>query len=101
MLSFYRALAALRRAEPALHAGDYTGLDVGAAEVLAYRRSLPGERGFTVVLNLGAATHTLDLARPDHAPTAVALSTHMDRTGPIDPARVTLRPNEGLLLRDE
>jgi alpha-glucosidase len=102
MLSFYRALAALRQAEPALHAGDYAGVDVGVEDVLVYRRAVPGGPSFLVLLNFGAADREVDVTTSPGGTLAnkVALSTHMDRNGfSVDPARLRLRPNEGLLLR--
>jgi len=39
LLSFTRALTALRQAEPALLVGDTRSLDAGAADVCAYLRS--------------------------------------------------------------
>src|SRR5690606_5835698 len=61
MLNFYRALAALRRAEPALNRGAYEAVDLGVDDVLAYRRTWAGSDGFLVVLNLSDAAHDLDL----------------------------------------
>jgi alpha-glucosidase len=88
MLALYRALLALRRAEPALSVG---ALDAVAAEgdVLTYERRHPATgRRLRVALNLGAE------ARPVPAGGgALLLSTH---AGDADPGR--LRPAEGLVL---
>ncbi len=98
MLNLYRALTALRRAEPALHAGDYQSLDAGADEVFAYTRTAPGAARFLVVLNFGTATHTLDLSRLG-ATASVAAAADMRRAGTVDLAALHLYPNEGLVLQ--
>ncbi|HEX7239299.1 MAG TPA: alpha-amylase family glycosyl hydrolase, partial [Longimicrobiaceae bacterium] len=61
LLSLYRRLIALRRAEPALHAGDWEPVDA-AGSLLAYRRAGGGSR-FLVALNLGAETAALEPGR--------------------------------------
>jgi alpha-glucosidase len=75
MLQLTRALLELRRREPALAVGDWGRLQLGA-EVLAYVRS-DGRHRFTVILNLGAQPHDLDL--PAEADGDVVLSTDPDR----------------------
>jgi alpha-glucosidase len=52
MLSLYRRLIALRRAEPALNRGSHEALDA-EGEVLAYARNWEGRR-LVVLLNFGA-----------------------------------------------
>ncbi len=98
MLNLYRALTRLRRAEPALHAGDYASLDAGADDVFAYLRTAPGADRFLIVLNFGTVTHTLDLSRAARAAT-IAVATDMARGGAVDLTRLQLNPNEGLVLR--
>ena len=98
MLNLYRALTRLRRAEPALHAGDYASLDAGTEDVFAYLRTAPGADRFLIVLNLRGEAHTLDLSRV--APAAsVAIATSMRRQGAVDLARLRVGPDEGLVLR--
>jgi len=97
-LRLYRALTRLRRAQPALHAGDYASVDAGEGDVFAYARTAPGADRFLVVLNFGGEAHTLDLGYV--APTAtVALATGMQRRGGVDLASLRVGPNEGLVLR--
>ena len=98
MLNFYRALAQLRRAEPALHVGNYASVETGKDDVLAYTRTAPNSDRFLVVLNFTATTHTLHL---DHvADTAtIAVATDMERSGSISLSALILAPNEGLVLR--
>jgi len=100
MLNFYRALTALRRAEPALNRGAYEGVDLGVADVLAYRRVEPGHDGFLVALNLGAAARTLDLRAAVGTDTVqIALSTDPARTGSAAAEAFMLAGNEGVILR--
>jgi len=100
MLSLYRALARLRRAEPALHAGEYRSADAGVEDVFAYLRTAPGADRFLVVLNFGAGSHTLDLGRVARTAT-VAVATGMQRQGRVDLGSLAVGPNEGLVLRLE
>jgi alpha-glucosidase len=97
MLNYYRALTSLRRAEPALHVGDYTSVDAGAADIFAYVRSAPEADRFLIVLNFGSHAHALDLHAV--APRAhVVISTDMRRVGDVDLSSLSLRPNEGVVL---
>jgi len=100
MLNFFRALTALRWAEPALNRGDYEEVDLGLDDVLAYRRTWAGDDGFLVVLNFGEELH--ELPWPRSMPTdraTVALSTHTTHGRSIDPAFIALGANEGLVIR--
>jgi len=97
MLSFYRALAALRAASPALCRGDYAAVETGVDEVFAYTRSHGGER-YLVVLNFGSGSHRLDLRSAGERAT-IALSTGMLSSGEIRLRQVYVTPHEGLLLR--
>lgn len=100
MLNFFRALTALRWAEPALNRGEYEEVDLGLDDVLAYRRTWAGDDGFLVVLNFGEELH--ELPWPRSMPTdraTVALSTHTTHGGSIDPAFIALGANEGLVIR--
>jgi alpha-glucosidase len=90
MLSLYRKLIALRRAEPQLQLGSLEILAT-RGDVLAYRRG----KGFLVALNLGREPHRVPLSLSG----TVALSTHLEREGERVEKRVELRPNEGLLVR--
>jgi alpha-glucosidase len=100
MLHLFRALTALRRAEPALAVGDYAAVDVESEEVFAYTRTAPDTDRFLIVLNFGNQPHTLDLSAV--APRAeIALATDRVRSGAVALAQLTLAPNEGLILRCE
>jgi alpha-glucosidase len=96
MLSLYRALIALRRAEPALSIGRYVAV-AAEEDVLAYeRQDEETGRRLLVALNLGGRARDLSLAAADAG--HVLASTHLDRAG--DPVRgtVCLRPDEGVVI---
>jgi alpha-glucosidase len=93
MLSLYRALLALRRAEPALSMGSY--LPVAATEtVLAYERRL-GSRRLVVALNLANSRQRL---RGVPGRKRLLLSSGLDRSDDLGTDHVDLRPNEGVIL---
>jgi alpha-glucosidase len=98
MLSLYRAVTALRRAEPALCVGDYTTVETGAEEVLAYTRTAPAADRFLIVLNFGSAGHSLDLSQVASG-AIIAVATDMVRRGQVDLSSLALAPGEGLVLR--
>jgi alpha-glucosidase len=89
MLSLTKALLQLRRATPALHRGAYRSLD-GPDGCFAYER-IDGSDRLVIALNFTAAPVTVDLSGD------VILSTMLDRTGQT--AALTLRPDEGVVLR--
>lgn len=99
MLSLFRALTALRRAEPALNRGGIELVDLGVEDVLAYRRTCAGSDGFWILLNLGGARHTIDLAVLDMEEATLVFSTYpgCDVTGV--PPILTLAPDAGVILR--
>lgn len=94
MLTLYRSLVALRRAEPALSVGSYVPVSA-ADDVLSYRREHEGRSCF-VALNLGERARTVSV---DHDGMVLA-GTLPDRIG----AEVTaaspfvLRPDEGVVI---
>lgn len=100
MLNFFRRLTELRRAEPALNRGAYEEVDLGVADVLAYRRTWPGSDSFLVVLNLGDEMRTVDLtqiALSDQV--EVVLSTEQSRVGHVPAVSFTLASHEGAILK--
>ena len=94
MLSLYRALIQLRRANEALISGGLRLLPA-SEHVLAYERRLGGET-LTVLLNLSDQTRSFRLESPARE---MLLSSHLDRVGPAESDDVLLRANEGLVLR--
>lgn len=88
MLTLYRSLLALRRAEPDLATGSYTQV-LAEDEVLAYRR---GER-LLVALNLGERQRSVPVPAG-----VVRVGTHADRTGQRVGGPVPLRAAEGIVV---
>jgi alpha-glucosidase len=99
MLSLYRALTALRRAEPALHRGAYRSLDAESEDVFAYLRTADDGQRFLVVLNFGSQPRIARIKDLTTNGASIAVATGMDRVGKVNLARISLRPNEGLVLR--
>jgi alpha-glucosidase len=111
VLAFYRRLLWLRRATPSLNEGSQELLDVGDADVLAYRRGTPGGSAL-VLLNFAARSATAQL--PDAAPTGAAtfaasgrrgawrtaMSTHGRASGETLTGPVILAPMEALIAYD-
>ncbi|HEX2189084.1 MAG TPA: alpha-amylase family glycosyl hydrolase [Longimicrobiaceae bacterium] len=95
LLSLYRRLVALRRAETALHSGAWEHVDA-EGDLLAYRRSGGGRR-FLVALNLGAETRSLEMGRGTSG--RVALSTTPGRDGEGVERTLVLRGAEGVVMR--
>lgn len=96
MLSLYRALLVLRRAEPALSVGDYKTL-LATENLYGYAR-FEGKRRFAVLLNLGPDPQTVDVAALDlHG--RIAISTHLDRDGERLAGQLALRSDEGVLVK--
>lgn len=93
MLSLYRDLLRLRRAEPALALGGYERV-WSSGDVLAYIRT-DGETRFLIALNLGDTPATL----PGIEPGTVVIGTHPGRTGHDVDSALILDPNEGVLVR--
>jgi alpha-glucosidase len=90
LLSLYRALLALRRAEPALSIGDYVPLMAGK-QVLGYERRFEGRR-LAIYLNLTAEPAEIRAPR-----SRLLLSTHLRQPGEELLGAVGLKPNEGLV----
>ncbi len=96
MLSLYKSLLALRRSEPALHAGSYVPVHA-AGNLLAYIRQ-SGERRLLVVLNLGPAPALFEAPGVNITGEIVA-ATHPDRGGRRVGETIALNGNEGVVVR--
>jgi len=98
MLTLYRRLIALRRAEPALEVGRFELVET-EGQVLAYiRRSRRGESDFLIALNLDARPGRVQPRATDRGG-AIALSTHLDRAGEAVDGAIELRGDEGAIVR--
>ncbi|HHY57565.1 MAG TPA: DUF3459 domain-containing protein [Chloroflexi bacterium] len=97
MLSFFRALTALRQSSPALTIGDYAAIDVGVDNIFAYTRTHGAER-LLIVLNFAATTHRLDLSQFG-AEAEILLSTGMESRGKVRLRALYVVGNEGIVLR--
>ena len=98
LLSLYVRLIALRRAEPALHAGTYTAVH-SDDHTLAYLRT-DGTRRFLVALNLTGQPRTVPATDVTRGPAAgrLVLSTHGDRDDERVSGQIALRPNEAVVV---
>jgi alpha-glucosidase len=95
ILSLYRRLIELRRAEPALAVGDYAPLPAGE-DLIAYVRKA-AERRLVIVLNLGAKARNFNLAELE-SDAKVLLSTHLDRARERLGDALELRGDEGVIV---
>jgi len=98
ILSLYRRLIALRRAEPALAVGAF-GSVRALGDVLAYVRSA-GDSHFLVALNLGPTPAVLSRREGDPGGTVV-LGTDASREGARIEIDVELAADEGVVIRLE
>ena len=94
LLSLYRRLIAMRRAEPALAIGDITLLPVDG-NLIAYIRTA-GERRLLIVLNLGAEPAIFKLD-PLRSSARLLLSTDYDRRATRFNTNLDVGANEGLV----
>jgi alpha-glucosidase len=98
VLTLYRRLIDLRRAEPALQVGAYEGVslpdDVG--DLIAYIRH-HDRRRLLIVLNLGEKDVTFPRGPVEHG--RVVLSTFLDREDEAMGESLKVRGNEGILVR--
>ena len=97
MLTLYRRLIALRRAQPALNRGTHEALGT-EGEVLAYARNCEGRR-LVVLLNFGATPAPVSPGWMPLEPIVLA-STDPARAERID-GPLVLAPHEGVVLGTE
>jgi alpha-glucosidase len=93
-LNLYHRLIELRRAEPALSVGSYTGIPA-EGDIVTYIREREGSRLF-VALNFGAAPADVEF---DGYSGTVVISTYHDRAGEDVVAPIHVRANEGVIIR--
>ena len=95
ILHLYRQLLALRRAEPAMQVGEYQLLEDD--RVLAFCRD-DGRSRILVALNFTGEGQPVGAAA-DFGTGELLVSTELARTGPIELDGLTLRPNEGVIIK--
>jgi alpha-glucosidase len=96
ILTLNRRLMELRRREPALSVGSYSGVPQDG-DLLSYRRHFDRGRRFLIILNLGSEPAVFQ--NPAAARRgAVALSTHLDREQEAYDGRIELRGDEGVVI---
>jgi alpha-glucosidase len=95
MLSLYRRLFALRKKTPALSQGDYEAIDGAPDGCFAYLRQEDTQR-MAVLLNM--TSYPLRVNLPGIGIGAVAVSTHLDRSGPVSLTDLELRADEGVVI---
>jgi alpha-glucosidase len=95
LLSLYRHLIELRRAEPALSVGEFAALPAGE-DLVAYVRQTD-DRRILVLLNLGGEARSFDLAGLK-CRSRLLLSSLLDRPSGELINAVVLRPDEGKIL---
>jgi glycosidase len=96
MLSFYRALLHLRRAEDALSVGTFSLLELGR-DVFGFQRAYQG-RTLTILLNFSASSQPIRLNLPSSA--QVVLSTSPTRRLGATESEPVLDANEGVVIRN-
>jgi alpha-glucosidase len=97
--SIYRLTAALlelRKSSPALNRGTYRGLDDQPDGSYVYLREWVDER-FAVALNFSSDPCKISI--PGTTEGNVVLSSHLDREGEEPMKDLSLRGNEGVLIR--
>jgi len=94
LFSLYRRLNWLRKSSPALRRGSYRTV-AAPRGVFAYAREAEGEQ-ILVALNFTKSAQVVSLGSGAER---IALSTDHTRDGePVDPTRVELRPDEGIVV---
>ena len=95
LLTLYRRLIQLRRAEPALNMGTYRPI-MATEDMLVYTREA-GSRRFLVALNLSGQPVLLQCA--GRFPSGIIMiSASLDREGERLTEPVAIRPDEGLVV---
>ncbi len=95
ILTLYRRLLELRRAELALAVGSYAPVAT-RGDVLTFRRH-HGDRTLLVALNMDDEPKAVVLEGFDERG-RIVLSTHLDRSGEAVDGELDLRPDEGVIV---
>ena len=98
MLNLYRRLLWYRRATPTLQAGRYMSVDAGGDDCFVYLREHPTGK-CVMALNFTDQSRTLSI--PNIKNGSLVISTYLDRTETVSNSNLSLRPNEGVIIRIE
>jgi alpha-glucosidase len=96
ILNLYHQLLALRKESTALQYGSYAPIELLTENCFIYRRETDREM-FIIALNFSDEEQIFSLA--DTGSGTIALSTHLDCEGEISLKDISLRPNEGLMIK--
>ncbi len=96
-LSLFKALTELRSSEPALTIGSYRSVNADNVNVYAYIRTYENSKSYMIVLNFSKERYILDLKNVAGEGTII-ISTLMDRKEKTDLAKLSIRPDEGLII---
>jgi alpha-glucosidase len=96
ILNLYLKLLSLRKDSPALQVGSFLSLDILPESCFIYQRRTDDEQ-LLIALNFSEEVQTFSLR--DDGKAICLLSTHLDRAVGIELKDISLRPNEGLIIR--
>ncbi|MET0500613.1 MAG: alpha-amylase family glycosyl hydrolase [Candidatus Binatia bacterium] len=96
MLTLYNQLIKVRRGESALEVGQFEPMDADGDLLIYVRRDR--ESAFLIALNLGPQQQVINFSNKASAG-RIVLSTYLDRAGERVGGNLTLRAEEGLLVR--
>jgi alpha-glucosidase len=94
VLSLYRTLIGLRNATAALNSGQVEGV-ASNGHLLRYER-VDDEQRFVILLNFNQSHEQAPIPAG-----RIVASTHMDRSGDAVESRVSLRPFEGVVIKND
>lgn len=95
ILNLYRTLLEYRRSSKALSEGDYQVVDAKMGDCYVFLRK-SGDQRVLVVINFSGMKTDLDLKSVGKG--EIRISTFLNREGPVDLARLSLAPYEGLVI---
>jgi alpha-glucosidase len=95
VLNLYRRLLARRSAAPALQQGSYRALDDVPEACYTFLREFDEDQ---ILVTLNFPNRKQHLAMPSLDEAVIVVSTHLDRSGAVDPGALSLRGNEGMII---
>ena len=96
LLNLYQKLLKLRQDSSSLHSGAYHPINDLNSECFIYVRSDEGDKSYLIILNFSGSEQAVNPT--NFRELKIILSTHLDRTGSVNPFNISLRPHEGLIL---